>query len=147
MQTRRARCVPALRYTFKPPPSHGSTPRFLVAPTAAASGSTYRSMEWGADRAFARRAGAPVFPPAGASSTVQGHAADAAAQLHTRTSDNNHGAGCALMAQAGSVYPAQELLGPAPTLCRPQHLLRGSSAPWTVRASLRSQRLPAGRLA
>ncbi|KAJ1100106.1 hypothetical protein NDU88_005195 [Pleurodeles waltl] len=107
----------------------------------------FHGMEWAADRALARRTGAPVFPPAGAISTAQGHGADAAAQLHARTPDRNHGTGCALMAQAGFLCTAQELLGPAPILCRLQHLLRGRSAPPAGRSSHRSQRLPAGRLA
>ncbi|KAJ1152850.1 hypothetical protein NDU88_005624 [Pleurodeles waltl] len=147
LQTKRALCVPALHYAFRPPRSHGSTPGFVVAPTAAASSSTYHGRKWVADRALARRTGAPVFPPAGAISTAQGHEADAAAQLHTRTPDRNHGTGCALMAQAGFLYSAQELLGPALILCRPRHLLRGWLAPQADRSSLRSYRLPTGRLA
>ncbi|KAJ1084528.1 hypothetical protein NDU88_004675 [Pleurodeles waltl] len=62
MRTRRARCVPVHRYTLKPLRSHGSTPRFSVAPTAAASGSTYRGREWGANRVSARRAGLRSLP-------------------------------------------------------------------------------------
>ncbi|KAJ1173484.1 hypothetical protein NDU88_005316 [Pleurodeles waltl] len=113
LQTKRARCVPALRYVFRPPRSHGSIPGFVMAPTAAGSSSMIRGREWSADRALARRTGAPVFPPAGAISTAQDHGADAAAQLHARTPDRNHGTGCALMAQAGLLCTAQELLGPA----------------------------------
>ncbi|KAJ1176571.1 hypothetical protein NDU88_001845 [Pleurodeles waltl] len=113
-----------------------------MAPTTAASGSTHRGREWGAGRASACRVGAPDTPPAGATSTGQGHKAEVAAQLPTRAADNNLGPGHAPMAQAGSVYAVQELLGPAPTQCRPRHLLRGSSGNQGF-----SQRLPAGRLA
>ncbi|KAJ1161990.1 hypothetical protein NDU88_002470 [Pleurodeles waltl] len=81
-----------------------------------------RGREWSADRALARRTWAPVFPPAGEISTAKGHGADAAAQLHARIPDRNHGTGL-------------------------QHLLRGRSAPQAGRSSHRSQRLPAGRLA
>ncbi|KAJ1112575.1 hypothetical protein NDU88_000837 [Pleurodeles waltl] len=106
-----------------------------------------RGREWSANRALARRTGAPVFPPADAISTAQGHGADAVTQLHARIPDRNHGTGYALMAQAGFLCTAQELLGPAPIPCMLQHLLRGRTAPQADRSSHRSQRLPAGRLA